>query len=449
MRHALRFSVLTALVCCAVGCDGDGGEETNSPPVFSADWSEAPALGQGTTLLLEGFSISDPEGDPVQATAASADPGLTVSIDTAAATMELHAGYDVQGSIDVTVSMADDLGAADDFVFQVEVLPIAWLSRQIWTSDEGPEAREHGTLLLDEEAGRVLLITGSGYSPYMEPLEDVWSYDLASGAWTSVVPTGDAPAGGGSKRAAQIPGEPTACLFGGYGVDGETLADLYRVDFSGGGADFTLLDQTNPPGERALHAFAYDPELDRFVMFGGFGAAIENDTWVMTLDGDTAIWAEAETTAPPTPRYGFFSAFDPTDGRLFVYSGAQGTASVNPAQDTWVLDTRTDPMEWTILSSGDEEGAPDGRRNGCTVHDSGAQRMFVFGGTPDAATTAPGLYVFDMRPDREEWTLLELADEPPLRSSGFGFYDPAGAESVMGFGNTTSAVFSDWSFLGY
>ena len=49
----------------------------------------------------------------------------------------------------------------------------------------------------------------------------------------------------------------------------------------------------------------------------------------------------------------------------------------------------------------------------------------------------------------EAWTLLMLADEPPLRSSGFGFYDPAGAVSVMGFGNTSTDVFSDWSFLGY
>ena len=449
MRYASLLSAVIALLCGAVGCDGDGGEEANSPPVFEAGWTEPPALGQGTTLVLEGFTISDPEGDPIAATVASADPGLTVAIDVAAATMELHADYVVQGAIDVTVSLADELGAAEDYVFQVEVLPISWLSRQIWTSDEGPEAREHGTLLLDGEAGRVLLITGSGYSPYMDPLTDVWSYDLASGAWTSVVPTGDAPVGGGSKRAAQIPGEPVAYLFGGYGTDGETLADLYRVDFSGGGAEFTLLTQSNPPGERALHAFAYDPELDRFVMFGGIGSAISHDTWVMTLDGDTAIWAEAETTAPPTPRYGFFYAFDQTTGRLVVYSGAQGTSSVNPAQDTWALDTRADPMEWTLLSTGEEEGAPDGRRNGCTVYDSGAQRMFVFGGTPDAATTAPGLYVFDMRPDREEWTLLELADEPPLRSSGFGFYDPAGAESVMGFGNTTAAVFSDWSFLGY
>jgi hypothetical protein len=304
-------------------------------------------------------------------------------------------------------------------------------------------------VILDGDAGRVLLVTGSGYSPYMTPLTDVWSYDLDSGAWTSVTPTGDVPAGGGSKRAAQIPGEPTAYLFGGYDQDGAALSDLYRVDFSAGGADFALLDQTNSPGPRALHAFAYDPELDRFVMFGGIGAGIENDTWVMTIDGDTAVWTEAVTTEPPTPRYGFFHAFDPTAGRLVVYSGAQGTASVNPAQDTWALDTRTDPMEWTLVSSGEEEGAPPGRRNGCTVYDSGVQRMFVFGGTPDAATTTPGLYVLDLRPGEETWTLLELADEPPLRSSGFGFYDPTGAVSVMGFGNTSSAVFSDWNFLGY
>jgi hypothetical protein len=446
--------VLTAVLCSALGCDeGGGGDagapEGNSPPAFDAGWTEPPALGQGTTLLLDGCTVSDPEGDPVTATAASSDPGLAVAIDAALATIELRAGYDVAGSVDVTVSMVDELGAAADFVFQVDVRPIAWVGAQSWTAGEGPEAREHGSLILDGDGGRVILVTGSGYSPYMEPLADVWSYDLASGAWSSVVPTGDAPVGGGSKRVAQIPGAQTAYLFGGYGAGGAPLDDLYRIDFSAGGAEFALLDQVNPPGARALHAFAYDPDLDRFVLFGGVGSGVENDTWVMTVDGDTAVWEEAATDEPPTPRYGFFHAFDPSSGRLVVFSGAQGTASVDPAEDTWALDTRADPMEWTLLTSGDEEGAPDGRRNGCTVYDGDAARMFVFGGTPDAATTAPGLFVLDLRPGNEAWTLLELADEPPLRSSGFGFYDPASAESVMGFGNTASAVYADWHFLGY
>jgi len=185
------------------------------------------------------------------------------------------------------------------------------------------------------------------------------------------------------------------------------------------------------------------------VMFGGIGPGIENDTWVMTLDGDVATWETLDTTEPPSPRYGFFYGFDQAEGRLVVYSGAQGTSQVNPATDTWILDTRQTPAEWNLISEGEEEGVPPGRRNGCMVWDETNRRLFVFGGTPDAQTSAPGLYVFDASEGFEGWTLLELEDEPPIRSSGFGFHVPGDEILAMGFGNTTSAIFADWNFLGY
>jgi hypothetical protein len=40
-----------------------------------------------------------------------------------------------------------------------------------------------------------------------------------------------------------------------------------------------------------------------------------------------------------------------------------------------------------------------------------------------------------------------------VRSSGFGFFDPGNGDSLgraaFGFGNTTSAIFQDWNYLGY
>jgi hypothetical protein len=104
---------------------------------------------------------------------------------------------------------------------------------------------------------------------------------------------------------------------------------------------------------------------------------------------------------------------------------------------------------WTLIAEGEAEGVPPGRRNGCMVFDHDLTRLYVFGGTPDAQTSAPGLFVFDARPGQERWALLNRADEPDLRSSGFGYYDPATQQVVMGFGNSTSAVYADFNFLGY
>ncbi|HUT78133.1 MAG TPA: hypothetical protein VM285_10625 [Polyangia bacterium] len=440
-------AVIAVLSLAAVA--GCSETDDNAPPVFSPGWTEAPAVGQGATIGVQPFEMTDPEGDAFTASLATSDPGLTAALDGAMETIELHADYAVEGVVGVDVTLEDAAGAVATYSFDVTVLPIAWLARETWGTASGPEAREHGSLVLDEEGGRVLLVTGSGYDPYMNPLADVWEYDLQEQVWTLLDPGGDAPSGGGSKRVAQIPGQQVAYLFGGYGADGAPHGEFYRLDYADGAADFTLLDQENPPGPRALHAFGYDPELGRFVMFGGFGGPIADDTWVMSLDGDAAVWEELETTDPPTPRYGFFYGFDQTRGRLIVYSGAQGTALVNPATDTWILETRETPAEWRLVAEGEEEGVPPGRRNGCSVYDSSNDRLFVFGGTPDAQTSSPGLFAFDARPGTVGWALIELEDEPPLRSSGFGFHDPAENTAAMGFGNTATAIYADWNVLGY
>jgi hypothetical protein len=57
--------------------------------------------------------------------------------------------------------------------------------------------------------------------------------------------------------------------------------------------------------------------------------------------------------------------------------------------------------------------------------------------------------VLEARPSDEQWALLKLDGEPPLRSSGIGFYDPLTRLAYMGFGNTTQHVFQDWTAVRY
>ena len=295
------------------------------------------------------------------------------------------------------------------------------------------------------EAREVLLFGGSGYAPYLDPLNDAWSFNFESETWRAIAQRGDIPDGGASRRVAIVPGA-RAYLFGGYGFRGMPNAELFRVDFGDGALSFTRMPQENPPSARALHAFVYDDQADRFVLFGGVGLTPLADTWTMKLDHGTAVWTQHVPVNSPSPRYGFFYGFDVERGRLLLFSGAQGIASIDAARDTWVLDVRTDPPTWTLLDEGDL--VPPGRRNGCMALDPSGPRLFVFGGTADGRTTQPGLFVLDARPGQERWTRLELDGEPPLRSSGLGFYDPTTQRTYMGFGNTTRQVFRDWTPIG-
>ncbi len=404
-------------------------------------------VGQGQTVRVP-LLTRDVDGDAVTVRVAAPLAGLDAEIDAELAALVLHPSYDVSGSADLTLVLEDAGGEASTVAITVSVKPIGWIERLQWTTD-GPEAREHAAFIVDPERGRVLLLGGSGYSPYLSPLDDLWQIDLATRVWTRLTPSGDVPAGGGSRRVAQVPGSATAYLFGGYGSGGQSHGELHRVSFDGD-VVFTRMAQSPAPLARSLHAFAYDPTTERFVAFGGAGTFLHADTLSMKIVGDVAEWTEyGELSPSPTPRYGFFSGFDEESGRLIVFSGAQGRSSVDAASDTWVLDARSEPPRWERVLDGTEPGSPPGRRNGVSVFDPSGPRLFAFGGTADAATSEPGLFALDARPGHWTWRRLELADEPPVRSSGFGFHDPSSGRVFLGFGNTASGRFRDLAVLGH
>jgi hypothetical protein len=354
----------------------------------------------------------------------------------------LHAGYDAASP--ATVSTTDASGRAQEIALKVR--PIRWLEPVLWGAG-GPEEREHASVIPDIANRLVLMFGGSGYRPYMSPLGDAWSFDLDHQTWTPLTATGDVPPPGASRRVAMAPGATTAYVFGGYGAQGIPNNELYRVDFADGALRFTAMPQENPPPRRSLHALVYDEQTNLFALFGGVNVAPLGDTWTMRIIDGTAVWQEIDPWPAPSPRCGAFSGFDAERGRLLLFSGAQGTQTIDAAFDTWALDLRTEPPSWSQVCAG--QPAPRGRRNGCMVFDPEGPRLFVFGGTDDGHTTQPGLFVLDARAGREAWEVLDLEGQPPLRSSGFGFYDGKTQRIMMGFGNTTQYIFRDWAVLGY
>lgn len=461
----LRQAGLPLLAALAVA--SCGGEDTQSSTGATATtgtsgenhapaWVDAPAaavaMGQGQTRALP-LTLEDVDGDTPTASV-TPPAGLEVEIGpdaTGALQLAVHADYAVSGPLAFEVILDDGKVQATVRV-DVTVAPIRWLPRQTWTEPDGPEAREHASVIVDTAGGQAFVFGGSSYSPQLEPLNDAWRYDIASGAWSKITPTGDVPPPGGSRRVAQAPGTTVAYLWGGYGGvnAGTNFDDLYRVTVAGQNLAFQAITQNGTPPERALHVFAYDAWSERFVLFGGAGAGTKPlaDTWTMTLAGDVATWTEITPATSPSGRYGSFSGVDAERSRVIVYSGAQGFASINAAQDVWALDMRAEPPVWELLIEGAAAGVPTGRRNGCGVFDPSGPRLFVFGGTADGMVSEDGLFVFDVRPGKAAWTPLALADEIPVRSSGFGFHDEAGGRTLMGFGNSTSA-YRDWGILGY
>jgi hypothetical protein len=373
-------------------------------------------------------------------------------------TLSLRPGYTLTAEAPppVSVDLADGAGQHTVVAIALEVHNLGWQKRVSWTVPSGPQTREHGVFLYDADARAAYLFEGSGYNPQLKPLDDGWRLDIASGAWAAWAPTGDLPVAGGSRRAAPIPGTKKFYLYGGY-IGFDTTADddgnLYRLDLADAAHTFTRLTSVGAGPARELHTVAYDAKGEQLIVFGGIATKPNQvalaDTWSVKVTGDTATWTALKTVKAPTPRYGSFTAFDEASRRLVVWSGAQfpvdNTDPVNAAQDAWALDLTVDPPAWSKLApTGD---APKGRRNGCSMPDPAGRRLFVYGGTADAKTSEAGLYVLDLEPGHEAWTKLDLANAPPLRSSGFGFATPEG-EVTCAFGNGDK-LYDDVTFLGY
>ena len=441
--HSAAAVVLTLVLsgCSDAATTPDPPEENRLPT-----WTDAPTaimVGEGQRLELP-VTTSDDDGDPVTFAVVASD-GLAAEVTEGG--VGLFADYGVTaGNLDVQLD--DGGGEVVTVSVPVTVSPLLWVGYQTWTMAEGPEEREHPSVLVDRASRSAYLMHGSGYYPQFEQmLDDVWRYGIDDGSWTLVTPTGDVPPASGSRRLAGPHGSGRGYLFGGYGPGAAVDGELHRVEVSDDTLAFSAVQQNNPPPARALHTFGYDPETDRYVLFGGFGGSVLGDTWIMEIDdAGVAQWTELSLSPSPGPRYGSFSAFDEANGRLLMFSGAQSGGPgdpVNASPETWALDMRADPPVWSLLST---SFSPPGRRNGSVVWDEASSRMYVFGGTADATTTQEGLFVLDARPGFERWLELPIANAPDFRSSGTGFYD--GERAYFGFGNG-AALYRDWAILGY
>ena len=463
-RSRLGFSlVFLALVGCSSSSDATSATpEPHAPPV----WEGAPTILAVYDGRVATIPIAVRSTDPAKVTVTAAGdvvetevvPAETPSTDGMwHGTLRIRPGYALAagtGTV-LNVDIADGAGAKVVQAITLDVHKIGWQKRLTWDAT-GPQTREHGAFLYDEEARAAYLLQGSGYSPQFKPIEDSWRLDVTSGTWAPWAPTGDVPVAGGSRRAARVPGTKKFYVYGGY-IGFEATAkddgDLYLVDLADAGHTFTRLENVGAGPARELHAVAYDAKADQLVVFGGIATKplqeALDDTWSVKIAGRTATWTALKTAKSPSPRYGSFTAFDAESRRFVVWSGAQQPESqenpVNPAQDAWVLDLAAEPPTWSKLAPAGE--APKGRRNGCSMHDPAGRRLFVYGGTSDGRTGEKGLYVLDLEPGHEAWTKLELPDAPPLRSSGFGFATENG-DVTCAFGNDNK-TFADVAFLGY
>jgi len=283
-----------------------------------------------------------------------------------------------------------------------------------------PSERNYHTAIYDPTDNRMVVFGGLGESSH---LNDVWTLSLgASPEWTLLAPSGTPPSERFYHAAIYDPVGDRMIVFGGY--DGSYRYDLWALSL-GASPEWTELASSGGwPSGRYGHAAIYDPTDNRMVVFGGWNASSQlNDVWALSLGASPEWTLLAPSGTPPSEREGHTAIYDPTDNRMVVFGGYDGAGMRN---DVWALSLGASP-EWTLLTP---SGTPPSERHLHTaIYDPTDDRMVVFGGHDGSYRYDVWALSLGASP---EWTLLAPSGTPPSgRVGNPAIYDPTDNRMVV------------------
>jgi len=435
VRQSLCFASFAALVACGTSADPTPA----APAACEVSLADEVSLVEGGSTSVE-LTLDGPVSE-----LAPLD-GFAGRVVLEGTSLRLRPDYGT-GDGSSTLSLAYDCGdEAATQALDLSVRSLRWSPLPAWTEgDDGPRNREYGAMWLDPvDQDAFFAFGGFHYRPsQFTPANELWRYDLAVERWTRI-DAPDAPFRPGAS-VALVDGAPH--LFGGL-AGNDTPSSLFRIDTESTPTSFTevaLAHQGDATGDYQP-SFIYDAPRDRLIAACGANNAWGTHCRVRVIDLETGAVTQPEITGPsPEGRGGHFWVHDAQTERLIVFSGFRsgGISGDTFFDDTWALELAESPMRWVQLATGDE-GIVEGRRNGVFVLDPVGHRMFVWGGTPDGSTSAPGLYALDLERGHETWEEVSpQGDAPPARASGHGIYDANRARIVAGFGNGDGGLFGD------
>jgi hypothetical protein len=145
-----------------------------------------------------------------------------------------------------------------------------------------------------------------------------------------------------------------------------------------------------PPPPRSGHTSVYDPITNRMIVFGGSQSdySAHNDVWVLNNangQGSVPSWMRLDAAGtPPPPRVGASAIYDASLDRMTVFGGGTGYLG-HDFNDVWVLlNTRTNPT-WVQITPANT--SPSTRSLVTLVYTPASKIMTLFGGFFDLSDT--------------------------------------------------------------
>ncbi len=291
------------------------------------------------------------------------------------------------------------------------------LNSNVWTEREPsspPPSRSCCAMVYDREI-RSFMLFGGDSNVWHDPAlyNDTWSYDTSSDTWSRLSPL-DPPPPRQSHVLVYADDIESLVMYG-----GRTYPNLPvgRVDILDSYASiWTWVEPVGTPAPRACHTLAYDREVGKSVLFGGFGdtGVPMNDTWAYM--SNRSAWTKQYISGAPSPRGRHAMVYDTRNKVFILFGGTDGSRLFN---DTWVYDLRSN--RWTKKSP---EISPSARSNNTMTFDTMNGVVILFGGD-DENGFLNDTWTYHLLSDT--WLRLVTGPSPPWgHAKGFAFDEESG-----------------------
>ncbi|MBX3460150.1 MAG: choice-of-anchor D domain-containing protein [Planctomycetes bacterium] len=315
------------------------------------------------------------------------------------------------------------LVGAEVSVLDVSGAPTWQSSMQAQSDSTGPEGRWGGVMGYDGAGDRVLAWGGKGHVAYYG---SVWALDRSTpgGQWARLAPSGSAPVPTVyPARAIDVAGNRMFVHGGGQPAGGST-SQLWSLNMATGA--WTALAGAGPAA-RDLHSMVYDSLRNRLIVFGGRAPGIVADVWAYDITG--ATWTQVMPAAGPAPvaRYGHGASYDAVNDRMVIFAGRSSSAFLN---DVWTLSLNPGTEAWTNRSALFAP-IPSGRQGFSHAADANGTRIWLHGGDANGANAE--LWELNVGGAFTTWTPMPvMGSAPQARYYGAACND--GADLYVGFG---------------
>src|SRR3989441_5778381 len=197
-----------------------------------------------------------------------------------------------------------------------------------------PAARSISKMVYDIAANRMILFGGAGaYGPF----GDTWSYEYGTNSWALL--NANSPGSLFAPSMAYDAAADRVFLFGGA-VFGMTIVwknDTWALSVAD--KTWTNTHASTSPSARGGAPMAYDSVSDVALLFGGANTFANttsgyfNDTWAYNATANA--WSDVTPVHSPSPRVLSALAYDPIVDRTVLFGGAPGSGI--PYDDAWAF----------------------------------------------------------------------------------------------------------------